>query len=91
MTDAQSRSEDSAGQLLLKAMVLSLAMHFWPPSADGKWGQTRAWWKSSSLPVWTQVLPHHLPSTLARTFPAAQPLQPPPLLYVDVDPALAAA
>ena len=90
MTAAQSRSANSAGQLLLKAMVLSLAAHL---AAFGgwKWGQTHAWWKTSSLPVWLQVLPHHLPSTLARTFPAAQPLQPTPLLYVDVDPAMAAA
>jgi hypothetical protein len=89
MTVAQSRSANSAEQLLLKAVALSLVIHL---AAYGgwKWGQTHAGWMRSVLPAWLQVVPHNLRSTVARQFPAVQHSQPPPLLYVDVDPALTA-
>jgi hypothetical protein len=55
------------------------------------WSRTHASWKPLSLPRWLLVLPHDLPAALARTLPSVQLPQQPPLIYVDVSPALAAA
>jgi outer membrane biosynthesis protein TonB len=91
MTPAQLRAANSAERLLLKAVAISLGIHL---AAFGgwKWGRTHAWWKPLAMPAWLQLMPHLSPSRLARQLPAAQRSQPPPpLIYIDVDPALAAA
>jgi hypothetical protein len=90
MTVAQFRSMNVAEQLLLKAVGLSLAIHL---AAFGgwTWSRTHASWKPFSLPRWLQVLPHDLPAALARSLPSVQLPQPPPLIYVEVNPALATA
>ncbi len=90
MTVAQPRGANAAGQLLLKAVALSLAIHLGAFGA-WKWGQTHITWKGLAMPAWLQLTPHKLQANPARPPRAAQAPQPPPLLYVDVDPALAAA
>ncbi len=91
MTMGQSRYAEAARQLLLKAVGISLAIHL---AAFGawKWGETHILWKGLSMPAWLQLTPpkpHPIPPLqLARMVQAAQ--TPPPLLYVDVDPALTA-
>ena len=91
MTVAQLRATKSAERFLLRAVALSLGIHL---AAFGgwKWGRTHALWKPLALPAWLQITPHQLSSLLARPLSAAQhPPQPTPLIYIDVDPALAAA
>jgi hypothetical protein len=94
MTIALFRAAKSAEQLLLKAVVLSLAIHL---AAFGgwKWGRAHISWKPLALPAWLALTPHNPSpnSLLARRLPAAQLPQPPPVLkvYVEVDPALAVA
>jgi hypothetical protein len=89
MTVAQFRAANPARQLLLKAVVFSLAIHL---SVFGgwKWGRTHIHWKPLPLPAWLQVLPHNLRSATVRNPPLLQHPQSPPLIYVDVDPAMAA-
>jgi hypothetical protein len=91
MAVAQSRSADAAGRLLRTAVIVSLVIHL---AAYGgwKWGQTQAWWKTAGLPAWLEILPHKpgFPLLVRQFANVQQPKQPPPLLYVDVDPALAA-
>ena len=91
MTMGQSRYADAARQLLLKAVGVSLAFHLAVFGA-WKWGQTHILWQGLSMPTWLQLTPpkpHPIPPLqLARMVQATQ--TPPPLLYVDVDPALAA-
>lgn len=90
MTVAQLRAANPARQLLLKAVALSLAIHL---AAFGgwKWGRTHIRWKPLAFPSWLQILPHDAHSAMARKLSQVQhPPQPPPLIYVDVDPALAA-
>jgi hypothetical protein len=94
MTVALLRAAKSAEQLLLKAVVISLAIHL---AAFGgwKWGRKHISWKPLALPAWLSLAPHNPPlnSLLARNLPAAQlPHQPPMLqVYVETDPALAVA
>ncbi|MGA2540248.1 MAG: hypothetical protein ABSG78_01665 [Verrucomicrobiota bacterium] len=90
MTVAQSRGANAAGQLLLKAVAISVAIHLGAFGA-WKWGQTHILWKGLPVPAWLQLTPPKLHATPARPLRAVQPPRPPPLLYVDVDPALAAA
>jgi hypothetical protein len=84
------RAANSAEQLLLKAVALSLAIHL---AAFGgwKWGRSHLAWKPLALPAWLAVNPRNPPTALARILPAAQTPQPPPLvsIYVDVSPAQA--
>jgi len=91
MTAAQLRATNFAERWLLKAVVISLGIHL---AAFGgwKWGRTHAWWKPLAVPAWLQLVPHQPSSRMARQLPAAQRSQPPPpLIYVDVDPALASS
>jgi hypothetical protein len=89
MTGPQIRVFNSAEQLLLKAVAVSLAIHL---AAFGgwKWGRTHIRWKPLSLPAWLQVTPHNSTFPILRNLTQAQPHpQQQPLIYVEVDPALA--
>src|ERR1039458_1615099 len=90
MTVAQYRSANAAGQLLLRAVAISLAIHLGAFGAF-KWGQTHVLWKGLPVPAWLQLTPPKLHITPVQLARADRTPQPPPLLYVDVDPALAAA
>jgi len=90
MMVGQSRYANGAGQLLLKAVAISVAVHL---AAFGawSWGRTHIVWKGLPMPTWLQLTPAkpHT-ATLPRPLRPVQQPRPPPLLYVDVDPALAA-
>ena len=89
MTGPQIRAFNSAEQLLLKAAAVSLAIHL---AAFGgwRWGRTHLRWKPLALPAWLQVMPHNLTSPILRNLIQVQPHpQQQPLIYVEVDPALA--
>jgi hypothetical protein len=93
------RGAKSAEELLLKAVVVSLAIHL---AAFGgwRWGRKYMTWKPMGLPAWLTVrADSSKPPVLALFARNAlmakppQPPQPPPVvsIYVDVDPSLAAA
>ncbi len=69
MMVGQSRYANAAGQLLLKAVAISVAVHL---AAFGAWtwGQTHILWKGLSMPAWLQLTPpkspFHSPARLAR-------------------------
>jgi outer membrane biosynthesis protein TonB len=90
MTGSDSKSAISAESLLLKALIISVAIHL---AAFGgwKWSQTHSWWKRLALPAWMEVGRNHFISSIAKKLPPSQRPQQVPMLYVDVDPALAAA
>jgi outer membrane biosynthesis protein TonB len=74
---------------MLWALVLSVIFHL---AAYGgwRWGKTHAWWNRLTFPSWLQLVPHNPHSNPLRPIALLQkPQPPPPLLYVDVDPALA--
>ncbi len=88
MIVAESKSARAAEKLILRALVLSLLFHL---AAFGgwKWGKTHAWWNRLTFPSWLQIVPRNPHSSPLRPIPLLQkPQAPPPLLYVDIDPAM---
>jgi hypothetical protein len=78
-------------QLLLKALIFSLALHL---LLFGTWrgGKDAGWWHHAALPKWIHVTPALLkPLALKKVAPPPRPSPPPQLTFIDVDPALADA
>ena len=73
------------------ALAISLAVHL---AAFGgwKWSQTHPWWRHMRLPDWMQLERNKFVASIAKKLPVPpQPPQQTPMLYIDVDPALASA
>jgi hypothetical protein len=80
--------------LLIRAVVVSVCIHL-VVFGGWKWGKHHIMWNPLALPVLMKIMPHSLQSSILRSLPlllrapdAVQKPQPPPLIYVDVDPAL---
>lgn len=87
MIAERTNAEKWTENFYLRALALSLVIHL-ACFGGWKWGQTRGWWKQSSLPRWMQLVQNNFLTKVAKKIPA-QPPQPTPLLFVDVDPTLA--
>jgi hypothetical protein len=88
MTVSETRSANASEKWLLWAVALSLCIHL-AVFGGWKWGQSRGWWKRLSLPAWMELGRKNFASTIARKLPPLQKPEAAPLLFVDVDPALA--
>jgi hypothetical protein len=84
-------AKDTNLQLLVRAVVISLAIHLLS-FGTWKYGQTHQWWRESHLPNWLQKARNQLVQKMAKAIPprAPQP-QPVTLTFVDVDPTTAVA
>jgi hypothetical protein len=83
-------AKDPSLNLLIRALVISLLIHF---LAFGTWkyGQGHGWWQRSDLPRWLQLAQANLVKKIAKNIPQRSQSVPPQLVFVDVDPSLAVA
>jgi len=91
MTVSEFESAKSGERLLYWALGISLAVHL---AAFGgwKWSQTHPWWRHTRLPDWMQLERNKFVTAIAKKLPVpTQPPQQTPMIYIDVDPALASA
>lgn len=80
---------DETEKLLLTALALSLLFHL---LVFGVWklGRQMGWWRQSNLPRWMQMARRAEPLIAAKKLqPIPKEPEAPPLVFVDVDPALA--
>ncbi|HWD21466.1 MAG TPA: hypothetical protein VHB20_19530 [Verrucomicrobiae bacterium] len=89
MTSVESSQSQLRARFLPRALAWSLAIHL---LCFGVWkcGQSRGWWQELAAPRWMQALTKKLltPMTVKVRPPQPKPL-PPPLIFVDTDPAQA--
>lgn len=86
VTAARQGELRSTEKLVLRALIVSLLLHFF---IFGAWklGQAQGWWQALTMPRWlqrlTQIAMPAMPKKIAVTPP------PTPLMFVEVDPAAA--
>ncbi|HEY3863922.1 MAG TPA: hypothetical protein VGO59_18760 [Verrucomicrobiae bacterium] len=87
MTVPESNETSSTEKLILRALVISLILHF---TAYSLWrvGQAQGWWQNVSMPRWMQAV-SKLVMPLPVKKPAAEILSQTLLTFVEVDPSLA--
>jgi outer membrane biosynthesis protein TonB len=88
MTVSEAESANAAERMLLWAVVFSLCIHL-AVFGGWKWGQAHGLWKHLSLPAWMEMGRKNLTANIARALPPVKKPQEAPMLFVDVDPALA--
>ena len=88
MTVSDLNEVRSTEKFLLRALVISLLIHF-VVFATWKVGQTEGWWRAWSMPRWMETLAKLAAPVLPKRIVLAP--QTPPLLFVQVDPELASA
>jgi hypothetical protein len=90
MKGRYANAMDPPGNFLVWALVISLLIHL---LSFGVWklGKGLGWWRNIELPQWMQLVPKSAVKPLAKKIPARlQATEQTPLLFVDVDPAMAA-
>jgi outer membrane biosynthesis protein TonB len=84
VTTAHANEPSMTEKLILRALIISLLIHFLAFFAY-KMGQSRGWWANLTVPRWMQVVTQALAPAVPKTMAAAMQPQS-PLMFVEVDP-----